>query len=96
MDYDATINRPKLVGELEKSAANEPGKYSGFNGSAIYAGKTVIYYRETKERARVDWYVVAQGKIRVHIGCQYGTGSPLEQRVSAACEQVVKTMVVVN
>ncbi|WP_181777119.1 type VII secretion-associated protein [Amycolatopsis pittospori] len=97
MNYDATVDRQKLVDDLSKSAAEDPNqKYSGYNGSATYAGKTVIYYRETKPKARVDWYVVAQGKIRVHIGCQYGTGSPLEQRVSAACEQVVKTMAVVN
>ncbi|MFE6614133.1 type VII secretion-associated protein [Amycolatopsis sp. NPDC057786] len=96
MDYDATADRQKLVDELAALARQEPDKYSGFNGSAQYAGKTVIYYRETKPSARVDWYVVVQGKTRVHIGCQYGTGSPLEQRVSAACEQVVKTMVVIN
>jgi len=96
MDYDATADRQKLVDELGGLARLEPDKYSGFNGAAEYAGKSVIYYRETKPSARVDWYVVAQGKIRVHIGCQYGTGSPHEQRVSAACEQVVKTMVVVN
>jgi type VII secretion-associated protein (TIGR03931 family) len=97
MNYDATADRQKLVDELGELAAKDPRqRYSGFNGSATYAGKTVVYYRETKERARVDWYVVAQGKIRVHIGCQYGTGSPLEQWVSAACEQVVKTMEVVN
>jgi type VII secretion-associated protein (TIGR03931 family) len=96
MPYDATADRQKLVDEISSGAQSAPHKYSGFNGAANYAGKTVIYYRETKPRARVDWYVVAQGKIRVHIGCQYGTGSPLEQRVSAACEQVVKTMVVVN
>ncbi|WP_410662994.1 type VII secretion-associated protein [Amycolatopsis sp. lyj-84] len=96
MNYDATADRQKLVDDLSAEAGREPEKYSGFNGSANYAGKTVIYYRETKPKARVDWYVVAQGKIRVHIGCQYGTGSPLEPRVSAACEQVVKTMVVVN
>ncbi|MFK0243660.1 type VII secretion-associated protein [Amycolatopsis azurea] len=97
MNYDATADRQKLVDELATSAEQEPTKkYSGFNGSANYAGKTVVYYRETKPKARVDWYVVAQGKIRVHIGCQYGTGSPLEPRVSAACEQVVKTMAVVN
>ncbi|KFU83040.1 type VII secretion-associated protein, Rv3446c family, C-terminal domain-containing protein [Amycolatopsis lurida] len=96
MDYDATADRQKLVDELAALARLKPDKYSGFNGAAQYAGKTVIYYRETKPSARVDWYVVVQGKTRVHIGCQYGTGSPLEQRVSAACEQVVKTMVVIN
>ncbi|RSN19157.1 type VII secretion-associated protein [Streptomyces sp. WAC 05977] len=96
MDYDATADRQRLVDELAALARLEPDKYSGFNGNAQYAGKTVIYYRETKPSARVDWYVVAQGKTRVHIGCQYGTGSLLEQRVSAACEQVVKTMVVIN
>ncbi|EMD22614.1 type VII secretion-associated protein [Amycolatopsis azurea] len=97
MNYDATVDRQKLVDELAGSAEREPTKkYSGFNGSANYAGRTVVYYRETKPKARVDWYVVAQGKFRVHIGCQYGTGSPLEPRVSAACEQVVKTMAVVN
>ncbi len=97
MDYDASADRQKLVDDLAKIASDDPKqKYSDFTGSASYAGRTVIYYRETKPKARVDWYVLAQGKIRVHIGCQYGTGSPLEQRVSAACEQVVKTMVVVN
>ncbi|WET80309.1 type VII secretion-associated protein [Amycolatopsis sp. QT-25] len=96
MAYDATADRQKLVDELSAGAQTAPEKYSGFDGSANYAGRTVIYYRETKPSARVDWYVVAQGKTRVHIGCQYSTGSPLEQRVSAACEQVVKTMVVVN
>ncbi|MEV7555144.1 type VII secretion-associated protein [Amycolatopsis sp. NPDC089917] len=97
MAYDATVDRQKLVDEIRTGAETDPKqRYSGFNGSANYAGKTVVYYRETKPKARVDWYVVAQGKIRVHIGCQYGTGSPLEQRVSAACEQVVKTMAVVN
>jgi type VII secretion-associated protein (TIGR03931 family) len=95
MDYDATANRQRMVSSLQTSAANDPA-YSGFDPAMTYAGKEVVYYHQTKDVAVVDWYVVAQGKVRVHIGCQFAVDNTLQQRVRAACEQVVNSVKIVN
>jgi type VII secretion-associated protein (TIGR03931 family) len=94
MDYDATANRPRMVTSLQSLAANNPA-YTGFDPNKTYAGKNVVFYHQLKDVASVDWYVVAQGKVRVHIGCQFAEKS-LETRVRAACEQVVNTVKIVN
>ncbi|MEC3980220.1 type VII secretion-associated protein [Amycolatopsis sp. H20-H5] len=95
MDYDATADPQKLIDNLRGEAAAQPSVYSGFNPALAYSGKNVIYYQEAKPTAKVDWYVHAQGRIRVHVGCQYGDPR-FQPRVSAACEQVVRTLAVVN
>lgn len=98
MDYDATADRQKLVDELQGKASLEPDQYSQFNPSLSYAGKTVIGYHEVKPKEpdlQVDWYVVAKGRIRVHIGCQY-SAPELKERVSAACTQAVQTVEVTS
>ncbi|MEQ0562993.1 type VII secretion-associated protein [Amycolatopsis sp. NEAU-NG30] len=98
MDYDATADPQKLADELRKGAEREPGRWSGFDPAASYAGKSVIFYHEVKPDRpdiQVDWYVVAKGKVRVHVGCQYATAA-LRDRVSAACTQAVRTVEIVN
>jgi type VII secretion-associated protein (TIGR03931 family) len=95
MDYDATANRQRMVNGLQTSAANDPA-YSLFDPQKAYAGKEVVYYHQTKDVATVDWYVVAQGKVRVHIGCQFAVDNTLQQRVRAACDQVVNSVKIVN
>ncbi|SEB34642.1 type VII secretion-associated protein, Rv3446c family, C-terminal domain-containing protein [Amycolatopsis tolypomycina] len=98
MDYDATADPQKLVEELRRLAAGKPERWSAFNPSLSYAGKTVIGYHESKPDRpdlQVDWYVVAKGRIRVHVGCQYAT-APLRARVAAACEQAVRTVEILN
>jgi type VII secretion-associated protein (TIGR03931 family) len=98
MDYDATADPQKLADELRKGAEGEPGRWSGFDPAASYAGKSVIFYHEVKPDRpdiQVDWYVVAKGKVRVHVGCQYATAA-LRDRVSAACTQAVRTVEIVN
>jgi type VII secretion-associated protein (TIGR03931 family) len=94
MDYDATANRQRMVNGLQTSAANDPA-YSGFVPEMTYAGKKVVYYHQAKDVAAVDWYVVVQGTVRVHVGCQFAAAE-LQQRVRAACEQVVNTVKIVN
>jgi type VII secretion-associated protein (TIGR03931 family) len=95
MDYDATADRKQLADALRREADADPVKYSGFNPELSYSGKNVIYYQEAKPVAKVDWYVYAQGRIRIHVGCQYGNPQ-LRQRVSTACEQIVRTLAVVS
>ncbi|WIX87520.1 type VII secretion-associated protein [Amycolatopsis sp. DG1A-15b] len=98
MDYDATADPQKLVDQLKRSADQESARYSAFDPSLSYAGKTVIGYHESKPDRpdlQVDWYVVAKGRIRVHVGCQYAT-APLRDRVAAACAQAVRTVEIRN
>ncbi|MEU4520759.1 Hsp70 family protein [Amycolatopsis sp. NPDC024027] len=98
MDYDATADPQKLVDALKQSAERESARYSAFDPSLSYAGKTVIGYHESKPDRpdlQVDWYVVAKGRIRVHVGCQYAT-APLRDRVAAACVQAVRTVEILN
>ncbi|UOZ09687.1 type VII secretion-associated protein [Amycolatopsis sp. WQ 127309] len=98
MDYDATADPQKLSDELKKSADNDPEQYSAYNPSASYAGRTVIFYHQVKPDRpdiQVDWYVVAKGRIRVHVGCQY-VKPELRDRVAAACTQAVRTVEILN
>lgn len=98
MDYDATADPQKLSDELKKSADNDPDQYSAYNPSASYAGRTVIFYHQVKPDRpdiQVDWYVVAKGRIRVHVGCQY-VQPELRDRVAAACTQAVRTVEILN
>jgi len=99
MDYDATADPQKLADELRKGAENDPQQqYSGYNPSASYAGRTVIFYHQVKADRpdiQVDWYVVAKGRYRVHVGCQYAT-APLRDRVAVACAQAVRTVEIVS
>ncbi|GAB3380216.1 type VII secretion-associated protein [Amycolatopsis echigonensis] len=91
MDYDATADRQKLVDAL-RSGVSGNANYTAFSSDLTYGGRTVIGYVESKpERITVRWYVLVQGRIRVHVGCQYQSPA-VQQRVDAACEQVVRTL----
>ncbi|MEV4052585.1 type VII secretion-associated protein [Amycolatopsis sp. NPDC049688] len=99
MDYDATADPQKLADEIKSGADNDPyHRYSAFDPGLSYAGKTVIFYHESKKDRpdlQVDWYVVAKGRIRVHVGCQYATAA-LRDRVGAACVRAVRTVEILN
>jgi type VII secretion-associated protein (TIGR03931 family) len=98
MGYDATADPQKLVDELKQGAERNPDQYSAFDPALSYAGRTVIGYHESKKDRpdlQVDWYVMAKGRIRVHIGCQYAKAE-LRDRVSAACTQAVRTVEILN
>jgi type VII secretion-associated protein (TIGR03931 family) len=98
MDYDATADPQKLVDFLKDGADLHPDQYSAFNPALSYAGRTVIGYHEVKKDRpdlQVDWYVMAKGRIRVHVGCQYAKAE-LRDRVSAACTQAVRTVEILN
>ncbi|WP_116202475.1 type VII secretion-associated protein [Amycolatopsis circi] len=91
MDYDATADRQKLVSTLQSGVTGN-ANYTAFRSDLTYGGRSVIGYVESKpERITVRWYVLVQGRIRVHVGCQYQSPA-VQQRVDAACEQVVRTL----
>ncbi|WP_033291214.1 type VII secretion-associated protein [Amycolatopsis jejuensis] len=91
MDYDATADRQRIVTDLQ-SRTSKSADYTAFQANLTYGGRSVIGYHERKpDGINVRWYVLVQGRIRVHVGCQFQVPA-LQQRVDAACEQVVRTL----
>jgi molecular chaperone DnaK len=90
-DTDGDRNRAVqlLRGEYEKSvAAGE--KFSLFTPSTSFAGRDVVYYRETLPEATVEWYTLYKGQFKVSVGCKYGPQG--KDDVVRACEQVVGSL----
>ncbi|MFI9007251.1 type VII secretion-associated protein [Actinosynnema sp. NPDC053489] len=91
LNYNATQDRARAETEL-RDQYDRRGDVSGFDPSADFAAKDVVYYREEAGSAVIDWYVLFQDDVQVSVGCQYpGDG---RDRVRPACEQVVGTLTV--
>ena len=90
-DGDRTRAVQLLRGEYEKSvAAGE--KFSLFTPSTSFAGRDVVYYRETLPEATVEWYTLYKGQFKLSVGCKYGPAG--KDEVVRACEQVVGSLAV--
>ena len=88
LNYDSTANRALAVSQLRQLVSNNG--YQDFNSQISYAGRTVVYYRESQGSSTVDWYVLFQGKVQVSVGCAYPNGN--QAMIDAACQQVVSGM----
>lgn len=93
LTYNATEDRARAEREL-RDGYDKRQNVSGFDASADFGGKSVVYYREEAETFTVDWYVVLQGDAQVSVGCQFPASG--EERVRPACEQVVRTLTVTS
>ncbi|SFQ26297.1 type VII secretion-associated protein, Rv3446c family, C-terminal domain-containing protein [Amycolatopsis arida] len=94
LPYDGGAERDRLVADLQRLIEDsQRNVYSDFSPSLRYGDKDVIYYKETKPAAIVDWYVYAGGTVQVSVGCQYAA---LRDRVASACEQIVRTLEIRN
>ncbi|MDQ2582514.1 type VII secretion-associated protein [Saccharothrix yanglingensis] len=89
--YDATADRARAETEL-RTLYDQGANLSGFDASAGFAGKDVVYYREAAGAATIEWYVLFEGSVQVSVGCQYPEDG--RDRVRPACEQVVRTLTV--
>lgn len=85
LDNDATAAPAVTINDLQKKVQGAGGR--GFNASARYAGRSVVYYQLPGNGFVVDWYVMFQGKIQVSVGCQYPSGT--KSNIDSACQQVV-------
>jgi type VII secretion-associated protein (TIGR03931 family) len=85
LDNDATAAPSVTITDLRKKVQGAGGR--GFNASARYAGRSVVYYQLPGNGFVVDWYVMFQGKIQVSVGCQYPSGT--RSNIDSACQQVV-------
>ncbi len=91
LDYNATEDRARAETEL-RGQYDQRENVSGFDPSADFAAKDVVYYREEVGSAVIDWYVLFQDDVQVSVGCQYPRDG--HDRVRPACEQVVGTLTV--
>ncbi|HEY4457096.1 MAG TPA: type VII secretion-associated protein [Pseudonocardiaceae bacterium] len=88
LNFDSTANRAQAVTQLRQLVDNNG--YQDFNSQMNYAGRTVVYYRESHGASTVDWYVLFEGKVQVSVGCAYPNGQAAQ--LDAACRQVVSGM----
>ncbi|WP_158844791.1 type VII secretion-associated protein [Saccharothrix deserti] len=93
LNYNATEDRTRAETEL-RGQYDQRQKVSGFDASARFADKDVVYYREETDSVIIDWYVLFQDEVQVSVGCQYPPDGI--DRVRPACEQVVRTLTVTS
>ena len=94
LSFDSGADRARAVEKLRSDYAAGGDQFSDFADPATFAGRDVVRYREQLDEvsATVDWYVLFQGTSQVSVGCQHTGGG--RERVAAACDVVVRSMVV--
>lgn len=92
LTYDSTDRRDQAITQIRSAVLAGGSAFSGFTDKSSFAGKDVVYYRQQRTGAIVDWYVVLKGKAQVSVGCQYSDSG--RDKVRTACEQVVSTLTV--
>jgi molecular chaperone DnaK len=90
LTYDSTDRRDQAITQIRGAVRAGGSAFSGFADKSSFAGKDVVYYRQQRTGAIVDWYVVLKGKAQVSVGCQYTESG--RDKVRTACEQVVSTL----
>ncbi|MCA1188542.1 MULTISPECIES: type VII secretion-associated protein [unclassified Saccharopolyspora] len=93
LGYDVAAGRARAVADLraEYDRFNaDGGRFSGFDASATFAGRDVVYYREDLPGTTAEWFVVHRGQYQVSVGCRYTPAGKSE--VERACEQVVSSL----
>ncbi|MCP2254715.1 type VII secretion-associated protein, Rv3446c family, C-terminal domain-containing protein [Prauserella aidingensis] len=93
-DFDAGEQRRQLYDTLRADAdeanSQSPGTYRNFREHHTYADKDTIYYEEfPSEGVVIKWYVQANGKAQVSIGCRV---VEMQQRLESGCHQIVGTL----
>jgi len=94
LSFDSSADRARAIGKLRDDFDSGGDEFSGFEEKTTFGGREVVHYQERLDRksATVDWYVLFQGNAQVSIGCQYTESG--RDRVLAACDSVVRTMVI--
>ena len=78
LNFDSTANRAQAVTQLRELV--DSNGYQDFNSQLNYAGRPVVYYRESHGDSTVDWYVLFEGKVQVSVGCAYPNGAGRQDR----------------
>lgn len=97
-DFDAGEQRRQLYdtlrAEAEEANSKKPGTYRNFRQHHTYADTDTIYYEEfPSEGVIIKWYVQANGRTQVSIGCRI---VEMRQRLESGCSQIVDTLEFTN
>jgi molecular chaperone DnaK len=95
--YDVDADRDRAVRELRmdydgKRMATDPPAFDGFDPTASFAGREVLYYFEVVDAGTVDWYVLFGARYQISVGCQHDEVAAA--RVGIACDRVVRTLTI--
>ncbi|WP_409435087.1 type VII secretion-associated protein [Mycobacterium sp. SMC-14] len=74
---------------LQRAEAETPGVFTDFAPEGASAGRPAVTYREVRNGRHVDWAVLADGAVRIGIGCQSEPGG--EDALRVVCEQAVRS-----
>ncbi|PQM54091.1 type VII secretion-associated protein [Mycolicibacter virginiensis] len=74
---------------LQRADAETPGVFTDFDPEGTSAGRPAVTYREVRNGHHVDWVVLADGALRIGIGCQSESGG--EDALRVVCEQAVRS-----
>lgn len=76
-----------------KIAAADPGRFGGLRRDVVVGGRPGLAYDEFPgDDSQVAWHVIIDRGVQLNIGCQYRKGR--WELVQAACDQVVRSMIV--
>ena len=82
-DVDAT------AAALRAALAAEPdGVFVDFTAPARRAGRPVVSYREVRADRHIEWTVLADGEVRIAVGCEGRAGRPGPKR---QCDQAIRS-----
>lgn len=95
LTYDSDKDRVRALTELRNTyqeRKDNGDEVAEFTDNRTFAGKSVVHYREVLGATAVDWYIQFQGEVQVSVGCQASDAA--KAQVEAACEQVVRSLVI--
>jgi molecular chaperone DnaK len=95
LQYNSDRDRARALNELKNTYQQRKDKgdeVAEFAEDSTFAGKSVVHYREAVESTEVEWYIQFAGEHQVSVGCQATQAT--KDQVRAACEQIVRSLVI--
>lgn len=84
-----------IADTLQEALAGQPsGVFVDFDRAAVVAGRPVVRYREVRSGREIRWGVLADGPVRIAVGCQSPSGAG--EVVRPACEAAIRSAHVVR
>jgi type VII secretion-associated protein (TIGR03931 family) len=75
---------------LRRAIDNEaPGTFVDFNPTDTRVGRPAITYRELRPEREILWVVLADGDLRISVGCQHASGR--SQSITEPCDDAVRS-----
>lgn len=97
LSFDGAAEPDRLLDAVRREMAAPGREFGQLEPDVTFAGRRLLHYDEYREDlaavpelSTVDWFVLAEGRVRVTVGCEWT--EPAVRRVKDACTQVVGTL----